>query len=92
MSTETAESIFRSVLAQAISRFLRDDSLKTVDNFICYLDLEANESESNQIRCGRASQAEELHELWRRFRFRLKMDDLFDNSDSSVKVNQKRLT
>ena len=75
MPNETAESIFRSVVIQAISRFVRDDSLKTVDNFICYLDLEAKEYESHERKRGRLNQAEELHELWDGFRLRLKMED-----------------
>ena len=84
ISTETAESIFRRAVAQAISRFVSDDSLKTVGNFICYLDLEVKESESNEIRCGRVSQAEELNELWQGFRFRLKMKDLDQASQLGI--------
>lgn len=82
MSTDTAESIFRSAVAQAILRFVSDDSLKTVDNFICYLDLEAKESERNLLSGKHVSQAEQLHELWQSFKLRLKMEDLLENSDS----------
>lgn len=81
MPNETAESIFREVVIQEISRFIRDDSLKTVDNFICYLDHEAKRYESHEIKCGRLHQAEDLHELWNSFRLRIKMEDLTEPSD-----------
>ena len=82
MSTETAESIFRSAVAEAIRRFVSDDSLKTVGNFIRYLDLEVKFSEKNQIRGGCMNEAEHLNELWKDFRLRLKIRDLLHDSDS----------
>ena len=79
MSVETAESIFRSAVAQAILRFVGDDSLKTVENFLFYLDLEVNERERNLVKCGDSGRAQQLNELFGKFRTHLKLECLLDS-------------
>ena len=76
MSAETVESIFRSAVAHAVLRFVGDDSLKTVENFLCYLDLEANERERNLVKCGDSGRAQRLNELFVEFRTHLTIEHL----------------
>ena len=82
MSSETAESIFMGAVARAILQFVSDDSLKTVDNFICYLDIEGECAEKNQIRCGCTGTAQQLNEFRKDLKLRLKIGDILGNSDT----------
>lgn len=78
MSAETVESIFRSSVAHAVLRFVGDDSLKTVENFLCYLNLEANERERILVSCGNSDRAQRLNELFSEFRMHLNLGQLLD--------------
>ena len=76
MSAENVESIFSSAVAHAVLRFVGDDSLKTVENFLCYLDLEASERERNLVKCGHSGRAQRLNELFAEFRTHLNLEHL----------------
>lgn len=82
MLTETTESIFRSAVARAISEFVSDDSLKTTENFICWLDREVNEAERKERRSGNLSNAEALDQLSKKFKMLLRIADSSSDSTS----------
>lgn len=87
MSTESAESIFRGIVARAISRFVLDDSLKNVNNFICYLDLETQQSVYEKRRAGELGISQDIDELAKEFKTHLRVVCISEGTSSSSAVD-----